>query len=219
MVIKVCMENKSSVLAQVKEGKLDAAMLSTTNLIDEIILAMHTNHILSAINKSIPDRRAHNTTIPYELIWASAIAAKMKIKTSLTDIPFAITDHRTLGKLGYTVIDIENGLQQGLMQEGSLRFLIGKYTPELLIHGYNQAIQNQIMPELDLEANIHILDCTDLEVNLRNENYEDSGIGHNKMDNRPTRGYKLSTLRGLVDDTGIIEEIRFGKIINAVLAL
>ena len=102
-MIKICKENKKSIINQIKKGKLDAAMLSTSNLIDEIILSMHTNNILSFISKAIPDYRAHNITIPYELIWASAIAAKMKVKTSLTDIPFAITDYRTLGKLGYTM--------------------------------------------------------------------------------------------------------------------
>ena len=67
---------------------------------------------------------------------------------------------------------MEHGLDQGLMQEGSLRFLIGKYTSELLFQGYNQTLQKYIMPQLDLEANIHILDCTDLEVNYFNSNYE-----------------------------------------------
>lgn len=43
---------------------------------------MYTNDILSYICKSIPDKRAHNKTIPYDIIWAISIAAKMKIKTS-----------------------------------------------------------------------------------------------------------------------------------------
>lgn len=63
---------------------------------------------------------------------------------------------------------------------------------------------------LDIEPNIHILDCTDLEVNYFN--YEESTITHSKKDNLLTRGYKLATLRVIVDDTGLIEEIRFGSI-------
>ena len=216
MVIRVCKENRESVLKQIRTGKLDAAKLSTTNLIDEIILAMHTQGTLASISKSIPDYRAHNTTIPYELIWAATIAAKMKIKTSLTDITFALTDHRTLAKLGYTIIDTEQGLKQGLMQEGSLRFLIGKYTSDTLIQGYNRAVQEEIMKDMDLEANIHILDCTDLEVNYFNQNYEGAGVSHSKRSpsglEERARGYKLSTLRGLIKDTGIIEEIRLGPI-------
>lgn len=55
-------ENQKSALEQVGYGKLDAAMLSTASLVDDIILAMHTNGILSSISKSIPDCRAHNTS-------------------------------------------------------------------------------------------------------------------------------------------------------------
>lgn len=222
-MIRVCKENRESAIEQVRNGNLDAAMLSTTNLIDEIILAMHTEGILSSISQSIPDYRAHNTTIPYDLIWAATIAAKMKVKTSLTDIPFALTDHRTLAKLGYTLIDTKGRLEQGLMQEGSLRFLIGKYTPDILIQGYNSAVQNQITKKLDIETNIHILDCTDLEVNYFNANYEGAGISHSKRSpsglEERARGYKLATIRGLVKDTGIIEEIRFGPISCHDLAL
>lgn len=124
-MLKICKENKQSILEKVKNGHLDTASLCSKNLIDEIILAMYTNDILSYICKSIPDKRAHNKTIPYDIIWAISIAAKMKIKTSLTDIPYAINDHRTLAKLGYTLIDNEKGLNKGLMQEGSLRFCLG----------------------------------------------------------------------------------------------
>lgn len=218
-MIKVCKYNQENVLKQIRNGKLDAIALSTSNLIDNIILTMNDNHVFECLKDNIQDRRARNTTIPYELIWASAIAAKMKVQTSLTDIPFAISDHRTLAKFGYTIIDTDGNLKSGLMQEGSLRFLLDKYDHHLFIDGYNNTIQKGISPLLDIVPNIHILDCTDLEVNLNNLNYEESGIGHSKKDGSPTRGYKLATLRGIVDDTGLIEEIRFGSINVHDLAL
>ncbi len=222
-MIRVCKENRVSVLEQVRNGKLDSAMLSSTNLIDEIILAMHDNHLLSKISESIPDLRAPNTVIPYDVVWASAIAAKMKVHTSLSDIPFAISDHRTLAKLGYALVDTDDGIYTGLMREGSLRFLLGKYTPQMLIDGYNQAVQKYILPELDLCADIHILDCTDIEVNYWNTNYEGSGVAYSKRQKDEVkdraRGYKLSTLRGIVNDSGVIEEIRFGPLNVHDLAL
>lgn len=102
------------------------------------------------------------------------------------------------------------------MQEGSLRFLIGKYESKDLLQGYNTAIQNFIIPQLNIETNIHILDCTDLEVNYFNPHYEQSGISYSKRKTsngkQNARGYKLSTLRGIVNDSGIIEEIRFGPL-------
>ena len=211
-MIKICNYNQKNVLEKIRNGKLDAVALSTSNLIDNIILSMNDTNVFQCLKDNIPDYRAHNTTIPYELIWASSIAAKMKVQTSLTDIPFAISDHRTLAKLGYTIIDTAGNLKNGLMQESSLRFLLSKYDRQMFIDGYNNTVQKGIFPMSNISPDIHILDCTDLEVNYSNTNYEESGISRSKKDNSLTRGYKLATLRGLVDDTGIIEEVRFGSI-------
>lgn len=211
-MIRLCKYNQDSVLEKVKKGKLDAVTLSTSNLIDDIVLEMNKLKVLDCLKDNIPDLRAKNTTIPYNLIWASAIVAKMKVQTSLTDIPYAINDHKTLAELGYTVIDTEGNLKHGLMQESSLRFLLGKYNSDLFINGYNDTVQKSIFPLLDISPDIHILDCTDLEVNFDNPNYENSGIWHDKQDNSKIRGYKLATLRGIVEDTGLIEEIRFGSV-------
>ena len=122
-MIKLCKYNQHNVIEKIKSGKLDSVALSSSNLIDDIILEINNTQIFKCLKDNIPDLRAHNTTIPYELIWASAIAAKMKVQTSLTDIPYAIQDHRTLAKLGYTIIDSNNNLKTGLMQESSLRFI------------------------------------------------------------------------------------------------
>ena len=203
-MVRVCKNNKESVLAMVRKGKLDAAALSTSNLVDEIILSMSKHGVLDCLSAGIPDRRGHNKTVPFELIWASAIAAKMKIHSSLSDIPFAITDHRTLAELGYTLYD-PDGTYNGLMRESSLRFLIGKYTGYELVGAYRRTVQRQILPQLDVVPHIHIMDSTPLEVNLDNPNYELSAIGRNKH-GEPTRGYTMLTVRGLYKDTGIIEE-------------
>lgn len=211
-MIKICKYNQNNVLEQIRNGKLDAVALSSSNLIDTIILKMDEINAFDCLKNNIQDKRSHNTTIPYELVWASAIAAKMKVQTSLSDVPFAISDHRTLAKLGYTVIDTEGNLKSGLMQEGSLRHLLNKYNQKMFIDGYNNTVQKGIFPLLDISPDIHILDCTDLEVNYWNTNYEDSGIYRSKRDDSLTRGYKLATLRGIVDDTGLIEEICFGSI-------
>ena len=211
-MIRLCKYNQENILDKIRSGQLDAVALSTTNLIDDIILKINSCNIFNCLEKYIPDFRADNTTIPYKLIWASAIAVKMRVQTSLTDIPYALNDHKTLAELGYTLIDDSGNLKNGLMQEGSLRFLLGKYDAELFINGYIYTIQKGILPLLNIEPNIHILDCTDLEVNFKNSNYEMSGISHSKRDNKLTRGYKLATLRGIVKDVGLIEDIRFGSI-------
>ncbi|MTK13701.1 MAG: transposase [Clostridiaceae bacterium] len=61
------------------------------------------------------------------------------------------------------------------------------------------------MPSRNVAPSIHILDCTKIKVNLDNDNYENSKVI--KDDGESIRGYKLGTLRGLMDDSGIVEEI------------
>ena len=66
------------------------------------------------------------------------------------------------------------------------------------------------MKQLDIQSCIHILDCTKVLVNLDNENYENSSVV--KIDSEAMRGYKLGVLRGVLDDSGIAEEIVFGTL-------
>lgn len=210
-MIRLCKYNQERVLENVHNGKLDLVALSSTSLIDDIILEMYQNQIFDCLKNNITDLRSHNTTVPYELIWACAITAKMKVKTSLSDVPFAISDHRTLAKLGYTLLDSNKNLKDGLMREGTLRFLLDKYNPSLFIGGYNDTVQKGILPKMDIIPDIHILDCTEIEVNFSNGNYEGSEVSYSDKQEKLIRGYKLATIRGIVDDTGIIEEIAFGN--------
>ena len=210
-MIKICKQNQKSIIENLYNGKFDNIAVSNTNFADDIILTMHEMGILDCLSTAIEDKRADNITIPFDLIITLSIAAKMKTKTSLTDIPFAITDHRVLAKLGYNIVDTEGNLKSEIMRESSLRFLLGKYTSNELFSSYNNTVQNYIMPKLNIIPNIHILDCTEISVNLKNENYEKSAVCINKYGD-VARGYKLATLRGLNNDNGIIEEIRFGSL-------
>src|SRR5690554_4747766 len=89
---------------------LDAADLSFPNLIDEMILKMKNEGILELLENVFPDKRSKNKNIPFHLILALTITAKMKIKTSLTDVPFAITNAETLSEIGWNIWDNERGL-------------------------------------------------------------------------------------------------------------
>lgn len=127
-MIKVCTQNQQSIINKLYNGTFDNVAVSMSNLADDIILSMHENGVLKCLSASIIDKRANNITIPFDLILALSIATKLKNKTSLTDIPFAITDHRVLAKLGYNIIDTEGNLKSSFMNEDSIRFLINKYT-------------------------------------------------------------------------------------------
>lgn len=64
--------------------------------------------------------------------------------------------------------------------------------------------------KLDVQPCIHILDCTKILVNLKNDNYEESSVV--KIDGKTMCGYKLGVLRGVLDDSGIAEETVFGTL-------
>lgn len=217
-MIKLCRHNQDAVIEKIKNNEFDNIAMSRSNLVDDIILKMYNDGILDCLTSAIKDKRADNTVIPFNLVMSLSIAAKMKVHSSVSDIPYAITDHRVLAKLGYNLIDTDGDIKGGLMRESSLRFLLGKYTAEELFQGYNDTVQKHIMPKLDMVPDIHILDCTEVSVNLDNSNYENSAFTTNKYGDRD-RGYKLSTLRGLVDDTGVIEHIVFGPMNTHDLAL
>jgi len=196
-------------LASVKQGRIDAADISQPNFIDGIILKMKELGVVDELRHIIKDKRQSNAVIPLEFIWILAIASKMKIHTSLTDIPYAIMDAEVLSALGYSLWDTDRDLEKGLMDEGAIRHLLGKYEQNEMIYGYNQCVQEHILPHMGINADIHILDCTEIEVELSNENYEGSTVVN--IDG-VRRGYKLATLRGIVGDSGVIEDIRFGTI-------
>jgi hypothetical protein len=117
-------------------------------------------------------------------------------------------DAQVLSALGYALWDTDRDMEKGLMTEGAIRNLLGKYEQNEMIIGYNRCVQSHILPKMAIEPHIHILDCTKLEVELTNENYENSSVV--KEDGVAQRGYKLATLRGISGDSGVIEDTRFG---------
>ena len=100
-MIQITQESKEAVLAAIKQGRIDAADISQPNFIDGIILKMHEIGVVEEFRRIIEDKRKPNSVIPLELIWVLAVAAKMKIHTSLTDIPYAVMDGEVLSGLGY----------------------------------------------------------------------------------------------------------------------
>ena len=210
-MIRLCTENKPNIIEKIRQGEIDRASLTATSLVEDIIFEMYKQGILNCLSRGLPDKRAKNAYIPMNVIWTMAIAAKMKVQTSLTDIPFSYNDIRVLKAIKANLVSDDENIKECLLSEGTIRFLLNKYKESDFINGYNKTVQDFIFPKMKVEPDIHILDCTKIEVNLNNVNYEGSEVGLNKEGNA-ARGYKLSTLRGLSHDSGFIEEIRFGSI-------
>ena len=184
--------------------------MALPNLIDDIVLTMKKHGLLDMLSYALPDKRRDNHHIPLDILLALAVTAKLKIKTSLTDVPFAVNDAELLVELGWNVWDSERDLNEGLFSESVMRKLLLKYTSEEWISFYNSYVQKYLTPKLNIKPDIHILDCTKIPVNLQNEDYENSSVV--KIDGEVFRGYKLGVLRGVMDDSGIAEEIVFGTL-------
>ncbi|MEG1313211.1 MAG: transposase [Bacilli bacterium] len=93
------------------------------------------------------------------------------MKTSLTDVPFAVNDAELLAELGWNIWDNERDINDGLFSESVMRKLIAKYNREEWVTFYNHYVQDFLIKKMDLQPTIHILDCTKIPVNLKNENY------------------------------------------------
>ena len=216
-MLEICKENKEKVLREIRKGGADAAEVSAPNFIDTMLRKSHEKGITEKFQHVIDEKRKANRQIPMDIIMTLSVAAKMKQHTSLTDIPYAITDARTLAELGYGMWDRERDLEAGLFNEGTLRSLLGKHQANEFVEGYNRCVQEHILPHVGMTADVHILDCTKLDVKLENANYEGSSVITDENGKR--RGYKLASLRGLNGDGGVIEEIRFGTMKDHDLTL
>ena len=209
-MIQLCRKDKEKVYQAICSGKIDAADMAFPNLIDDIILPMKRHGLLELLSHAIEDKRRDNHHIPFDILLALAVTAKLKIKTSLTDVPFAVNDAQLLAELGWNVWDSERDVNEGLFSENVMRKLLAKYSSGEWVSFYNDYVQKQLMEKMNIRPGIHILDCTKIPVNLQNENYENSSVV--RIDGEAVRGYKLGVLRGIVEDSGIAEEIVFGTL-------
>ncbi|WP_368489349.1 hypothetical protein [Clostridium sp. BJN0013] len=142
--------------------------------------------IIGKLGKSFEDKRKQNKHMPLDILITLAITAKMKLKTSLTDVAFAVTDCELLSELGWSMWDTDRNLEEGLFAEGVMRNLIQKYDAREFIGSYNHYVQDVVMPSLDIAPSIHILDCTKIRVNLDNVNYENSDVCQLSLRNKST---------------------------------
>jgi hypothetical protein len=193
-MLRINKADQEVIREKIREGRIEGAALGRENFVDIIIKKMKELGVIEDLKHVVADKRADNAHIPLELLWALGIDAKMKVKTSMSDIPYAIEDARLLADFGYNLSDQERGLGKGLMDEGELRHLFGRYRKEELIQGYNGCVRGHILPRREVAPAIHPLDCTKVEVNPKNDRNEGAGVV--KEEDGYRRGYKLATLRG-----------------------
>ena len=209
-MVQISKKDKEKVIEAIHSGKIDTAELALPALADSIVLAMKQHGFLEPLNDAFNDKRSGNMHIPSNILLTLAITAKLKQKTSLTDVPFAVTDAGLLAELGWNAWDYGRNVNEGLFSESVMRKLVKKYNSEELVSFYNHYVQEYALKKLGVQPCIHILDCTKIPVNLDNTNYENSSVV--TIDGETMRGYKLGVLRGITGDSGMAEEIVFGTL-------
>ena len=148
-MLQICHKDKEKVYASIRSGHIDAADLSLPCLVDTIILTMKKRGLLAPLTGALADKRHDNHHIPFDILLTLAVTAKLKLKTSLTDVPFAVSDAELLAELGWNIWDIGRNINDGLFSESVMRKLIAKYSSEEWVCFYNHYVQNFVLEKLD----------------------------------------------------------------------
>lgn len=193
-MIQICRKDKEKIIEALRAGNIGAAEISFPNLIDNMILTMKRKGLIDSLSRILPDRRRDNHNIPFGILLCLAVAAKLKRKTSLADVPFVVTEAELLAELGWNLRDNERDVNDGLFSESVMRKLLTKYSSDDWGSFNNRYVQQHLPRQPDLLPFVHILDCTKILVNLDNDHYENSSVV--KIDGESMRGYKLGVFRG-----------------------
>ena len=135
-MIHIRKKDKEKVLEAIYPDTIDTAGLALPALAGSVVLAMKHHGFLKPLNDAFKAKRSDNLHIPSNTLLILAITAKPKQKTSLTDIPFAVTDTGLLAELGWNAWDYGCNVNDGLFSESVMRKLVRKYNSEELVHFY-----------------------------------------------------------------------------------
>ena len=234
--IQILTQNPKKVLDALKLGEVETIELAVEQITDEFMIYGLRGGLIDELSKSFPDPRKE-CEITVKQILCAGIAGHFQDMYSISQSPYALLSFRRvteeqnsptlLAELGLNVKVLLEG--EGISRRGTkdnapfngdvVRKMMYGMTPTELIRWYNRHVGRAYLDQANYEPSIHILDCTDLEVNIENENYEGSGIvkekkkdAKGKVVEKVKRGYKLGSLRSLLDDGGIITSIAFGAI-------
>lgn len=162
------------------------------------------------VTDNLEEKRKYNSKLEVALFVLAGMQARMKQQFSISELPFALTSEEVINKLN---INIEYDKDKSLLKEANVRAFLNRYekNDKEEIEFNNDFIQffNKItesyLSKTKIESNIHILDCSVLDVNLDNCNYEGSSVTY--KGGKKLRGYKVGLLRGVTPNGGVTEEI------------
>jgi hypothetical protein len=223
--LQIIYQNQEKIIKKLNTGDVDAIELSVEQMTDEFMIYGLRSGLIDELSKTFPDPRKEEEISTKQILSAS-IAGHFQDMYALSQSPYALHSPTLLAELGLNVKVLSAG--EGISRRGTkqnapfngdvIRKMLNSIKPEDLINWYNKNIGKAYLRQSGYRPSFHILDCTDLEVNFDNENYEGSGIvkrkkkKNGKEEEETKRGYKLGSLRSLLDDGGIITGIAYGSI-------
>lgn len=221
--IQILNHNQVRVLESLKLGEIESIEEAVNQVTDDFMIYGIRSGLIDELANSFPDPRKE-CEISIKQILSASIAGHFQDMYAMSQSPYALHSPALLAELGLNVkVLIPGG---GISRRGTkdntpfngdvIRKMTYDMTASELIGWYNRVVGTAYLRQARYKPIIHIIDCTELEVLLENENYEGSGVVSGKKGNgkeeRPRRGYKLGSLRSLLDDGGIITGIAFGAI-------
>jgi hypothetical protein len=216
--IQILQQNPKKVLESLKQGEVDSIEYAVDQITDEFMIYGIRSGLMDDLSRSFPDPRKECEITIKEILSAS-IAGHFQDMYAISQSPYALHSPVLLAELGLNVKVLVEG--EGISRRGTqanapfsgdvIRKMLNDVTPSSLVDWYNRRAGGAYLRHSDYKPCLHILDCTKLVVNYENENYEGSGVVTND-EGEQERGYKLGSLRSLLDDGGIITSIAFGPI-------
>ena len=224
--LQILSQNPKKVLESLKLGTIERMELAVEQITDEFLIYGLRGGLIDKLSKSFPDPRKE-CEITVKQILSASIAGHFQDMYAMSQSPYALHSPTLLAELGLNVKVLcegegisRRGTQENVPFNGDVtRKMLNRVKPFELVDWYNRFVGGAYLRQANYEPTLHILDCTELEVNLDNENYEGSGIVRRKKkredgkeEEEVKRGYKLGSLRSLLDEGGIITAIAFGAI-------
>jgi len=223
--LQIIYQNQEKIIKKLNTGDVDAIELAVEQITDEFMIYGLRSGLIDELSKTFPDPRKEEE-ISTKLILSASIAGHFQDMYALSQSPYALHSPTLLAELGLNVKVLSEGegvsrrgtKQNALFNGDVIRKMLNSIQPDDLINWYNKNVGKAYLRQSGYRPSFHILDCTDLEVNFDNENYEGSGIvkrkkkKNGKEEEETKRGYKLGSLRSLLDDGGIITGIAYGAI-------
>lgn len=220
-------EDPQEVLRALRSGELTVLEEATDELADEFVSFALDEGLLQKMAAGFPDPRPRPEVGP-EIVLAASVAGCFAGLFALYHSGYALRSPRLLAQLGLNVRALEPG--EGLSRKGTreeapfsgdvLRKLLalvekkekasGQERGTSWLEWFNGTVGPACLQHSGQEPDLFALDCTKLYVPLDNDRYEGSGI--TTEDGQPRRGYKLATLRALLDEGGLLLQADLGPI-------